>query len=62
LHVADIDGGFPEMFDGGLLVMLDMAVDGQVDIINPGVKNRTVHFALSMKSSARENPALLFMG
>ena len=32
--VADIDGDFPETFDGNLFVMLVMAVDGQEDIGN----------------------------
>jgi hypothetical protein len=30
--VADIDGDFPETFDGNLFLMLVMAVDGQEDI------------------------------
>ncbi|MFH2074883.1 MAG: hypothetical protein ABIJ57_05980 [Pseudomonadota bacterium] len=32
--VADIDGDFPETFDGNLFVMLVMTVDGQEDIEN----------------------------
>ena len=30
--IADIDGDFPETFDGNLFVMLVMAVDDQEDI------------------------------
>ena len=30
--VADIDGDFPEAFDGNLFVMLVVTVDGQEDV------------------------------